>query len=169
MVNKQNQVNVPGPLISAMTYEKTMHHQFWLCVFSVDTWNMALKANCVQAAFPAQRFKTAERIRAGDVLFVYLLGARVIAGSLIATNTASLSEKESIFQPSGRFPVVLPTSPGLIIPEAEWLPMARMVNRLSIFRGLRDKKLWHHALRTSPRGLTKEDGHILEEEISDLG
>lgn len=169
MVDKQRQVNVPDPLISSQASQSSTHRQFWLCMFSVDTWNVALEHNCIQAAFPAQRLRTAGRIRPRDVLFVYLLGARVVAGSLNATDVASLSETDSIFQPSGRFPVVLPTSPRLIVPGDKWLPMAKMVNKLSIFRGLRDKKLWHHALRTSPRSLTQSDGRVLEEEINDIG
>jgi hypothetical protein len=168
MVDKQRQANVPSPLVTIKTSQKRIHRQFWLCVFSVDTWNVALDNNCLQAAFPAQRLRTAGRIRAGDVLFVYLLGARVIAGSLKATSAASLSEQDSIFQPSGRFPVVLPTSSQLIIPRDKWLPMAKMVNKLSIFRGIRDQALWHHALRTSPRSLTESDGCLLEKEISDI-
>lgn len=169
MVDQQRQANEPDPLTGSQASQGSTHRQFWLCVFSVDTWNVALEHNCIQAGFPEQRLRTAGRIRPGDVLFVYLLGARVVAGSLNATNAASLSETDSIFQPSGRFPVVLPTSPRLIIPGDKWLPMAEMVNKLSIFRGLRDKKLWHHALRTSPRSLTASDGRALEEEISDIG
>lgn len=167
MIDHQMQVKLQVPLADSQPPQGGTRTQFWLCVFSVETWNTAIEHNYIQAAFPEQKLRTARRIRPKDILFVYLLGERVVAGSLKAVSVAAFSETDSIFQPSGRFPVVLPTNAHLIIPNDKRLEMKNMVNKLSIFRGLKDrKKNWHHALRTSPRNLSALDGGRLEEEIS---
>jgi hypothetical protein len=135
--------------------------QHWLCLFTPETWETALQNDCNQAGFTASKLKTAGRIRPGDLLYVYLLRRKALCGCLIASGPAHLSPTDSIYLPEGKFPVVLPTAPKLLLPSDNWLPIEDFVSKLVLFRGLRKPALWQHALRNSPRSLRSSDGKLI--------
>jgi hypothetical protein len=135
--------------------------QHWLCLFTPETWEIALRDGCSQAAFTASRLKTASRIRSGDFLYIYLLQRKVLCGCLIAIIPVRQSKADSIYSPAGKFPIVLPTAPNLLLPADRWLPIEDLIGSLILFRGLRKPSLWQHALRNSPRSLRSSDGELI--------
>jgi hypothetical protein len=144
------------------------YRQHWLCLFTPETWEVAMQNNCSQAGFTISRLKTASRIREGDLLYVYLLQRKVLCGCLIASGSARLSQEDSIYPPIGKFPVVLPTTPRVLLPANSWMPIEELVGSLMLFRGLRKASLWQHALRNSPRSLRSSDGELILKNMKGL-
>jgi hypothetical protein len=144
------------------------YRQHWLCLFTLETWEVAMQNNFSQAGFTTSRLKTAGRIRDGDLLHVYLLQRKVLCGCLIASGSARLSPADSIYPPVGKFPVVLSTTPGVLLPANSWIPIEDLVGSLMLFRGMRKASLWRHALRNSPRSLRSSDGELILKNMKEL-
>lgn len=101
------------------------------------------------------------RIREGDKLFAYITGRQRLAGTLIAKSKAQTAPWLSIYDPQDRFPIVLQSEPLIILAEDSWISIERHIANLRLFRGLRNRKNWYHAIRNSPKELARDDGEYL--------
>lgn len=133
----------------------------WLCLFTEETWATATSHNFCQAAFSSAGKRAALRIRDGDELFAYITGRQRLAGILLSRGMAQTMPSLSIFEHEGRFPVILQSEPKIVLREESWIPIERYITHLRLFRGLRNRKNWHHAIRNSPKELARADGIYL--------
>lgn len=136
-------------------------HSSWLCLFTEETWTTATSHNFCQAAFSLAGKRAALRIRNGDELFAYITGRQRLAGILIARSMAQTAPSLSIFEHEGRFPVILQSEPSIILSDDSWIPIERHITNLRLFRGLRNRKNRHHAIRNSPKELARADREYL--------
>jgi hypothetical protein len=126
-------------------------------MFSPDSWKMAGAHSYRYAAFTKARRKTAERIRAGDILFAYISKRMSIAGALVVTTICRYDENVDILGAPGQFPCILQCKPYAILPIEEELKLANHFHRISIFTGLKDGRHWPVCLRSSPKDIRRRD------------
>jgi hypothetical protein len=137
----------------------------WINVFSPETWQICGDHEFTLSAFPLSKRKTASSIRNGDLMFAYVTKAMCFMGVLEATGSIEIDMKSDIFGPPGRYPLMLPVRPRVILDDLRSVPLDKVGSRLTLMRGI-DKRNWPYALRTSPRRLSRKDSEFLFETIN---
>jgi hypothetical protein len=136
-----------------------MTRNYWLTVFTVETWNEFQHHGGDVAGFGEKRWASVQRIRPGDHLLCYLTGVSRFAGLLEA-----VGEPFFDWQPiwkSRPFPSRVPVQTILALDPEEGVPVLEMREQLSIFRKLSDPKWWSGYFQTSPSRWSPDDAEVV--------
>lgn len=141
-----------------------MATNYWLDLFSGETWDEFLAHGCTVSGFRASQKKTAEKIKPGDRLLCYVVGISRFIGVLEVRSEAYYDE--SPIWAKDTFPVRFKVLKLVSVPFNNAIPALDLRDRLKIFErspgGNNFGYLFQGALRKIPSG----DGDILFEELT---
>ena len=133
----------------------------WLLIERLQNWRIDREEGFVRFGIPASKAPLAETVRAGDVLIFYV-SSGISAFSHVREAAADGLRKLGLAgEYDVGFPFTLSTTPSLILPRRDWVPIQRLQDRLSFTRG-RNLRV---AMRTSIMKLRDEDARIILDEM----
>ncbi len=139
----------PWQMVVRVLSEATVSERaYWLDLFSHKTWTEFLKAGAAVTGFRESRWKTAQRISAGDYFLCYLTGVSRWVGLLEVMGRAF--HDESPIWADDPFPVRLPVKLLIALEPDVAVPILELRDQLTIFRSLSNPHAWTGALRGSP-------------------
>jgi hypothetical protein len=134
---------------------------YWVQVFSVETWNEFLKAGASTTGFRDNRWGHVQKLRSGDYLLCYLSRVSRWVGILVVQSAPYLDNTTRIWKEEMcpcRVDVRLLKS--LSLDRA--VPIRDLADRLSIFQSPN----WSVSLMASPSRWKEEDAKAVIEAIS---
>lgn len=138
---------------------------YWLDLFTHETWQEFLAAGGEVSGFREKQWKSAQRVKSGDILLCYLTGIGRWIGVLEVTGTAY--RDSSPIWSKNVFPVRLPVK---ILYKLEPLtapPVIDMKGSLSIFQNLKSPHAWTGRFRGSLSRWNGEDGKTVMAAINE--
>ena len=118
-----------------------MTREYWLNLFSVETWEEFLVHGGTTTGFSEARWKTVQQVMRGDYFLCYLTGVSRWVGVLEVVGPAFRSE-EPIWS-SATYPCRLPARDVIVIKQPEYgVPVLEMRKELSVFDNLRNPNQW---------------------------
>jgi hypothetical protein len=136
-----------------------MTRNYWLSLFTLETWQEFLKAGASVTGFRAGRWRLVQQIQEGDYLLSYLAGTgRWIAAFEVASRP--FKDETPIFT-SDPYPCRLKVSPLVVLTPETAVPALGLADRLSVFQRLKDPKSWGVVFQQSPRKWSEEDALVV--------
>ncbi len=135
---------------------KQSERNYWLDLFTGQTWQEFLDAGGNVTGFRKKRWKTVQRIKKGDYLVCYITGISRFIGILEVTSDA-FQDTTKIWK-FDDFPSRLKVKPVLALTPATAIPVKSMWGKLSI---LQDKQKWGVYFRGSPAKWKRQDGEAI--------
>lgn len=132
---------------------------YWLDLFTYETWQEFLQAGGRVAGFNANRIKTVQSMRPGDMLLCYLTGVSRWIGLLRVIGPAP--DDQSRIWSRADFPARIGVEVVVQLTPETAIPVLEMRDRLSIFQNLRSRNAWSVAFRRSPAKFSRDDGRIV--------
>ncbi|MDC0979051.1 EVE domain-containing protein [Gammaproteobacteria bacterium] len=129
--------------------------QYWLCLFTVETWDRFLYAGGEVIGFNEGKLSAAKKIEIGDRVICYLTGVSAVVAVMEVRGSAFVS-REPIWG-EGEFPVRIAVTNLVQTQTNRALQIQSLRDKLTIFKG-RTKNSWSIWVRTSPRLWKREDG-----------
>lgn len=142
-----------------------MARDYWLDLFSWDTWSEFLKAGGRVSGFREFRWKTVQRMARGDYLLCYLTGISRFIGLLRVTGEP-YKDKTPIWS-SEDFPSRIPVKILIQLKPETAVPVLLLREKLEVFRRLRNPHRWSGAFRGSPSPWTPDDGETVVQALRD--
>lgn len=132
---------------------------YWIDLFTGDTWRQFRAAGARVSGFRALRRKTVAKIKPGDVLLCYLTGVMHWIGALEVigpTNDQSEIWKED------EFPARLAVQPIVMLDPEFGIPMSRLKGKVDFFATSDDAGKFKGFVRGSPNQFRHvEDGELI--------
>jgi hypothetical protein len=141
-----------------------MSLNYWLDLFTYETWTEFLAAGAAVSGFRENRWKTVQNMQPGDILLCYLTGVSRWIGLLEVTGPA-FRDRSKIWSRSD-FPARVPVKLLTKLEPLIAVPVIEMREKLSIFQNLKSPHAWTARFRGSPYKWNLEDGKAVVEEIS---
>lgn len=141
-----------------------MTRQYWLDLFTVETWKEFLAAGATVSGFRERRWSRVQRMAPGDYLLCYLTGVSRFLAVLEVTSQPFMAIEPKIW--SEDFPsrvnvrVISQLTPETAVPVHELLPA------LSFFDPNRPHA-WTGRVRGSPERWSTEDGEVIVKAINE--
>lgn len=131
--------------------------QYWLDLFTPETWEEAEKNNFKLSGFRENRWHLTQQIKPGDFLVCYLTGEMRFSGILkvISKPYFSLEASKKVWR-GGPFPCVMDIEPVITLDLLHSIPADKIVPKLTI------AKKWGGIRRGSLNRLNKEDGDTIK-------
>src|SRR5579864_5067759 len=136
---------------------------YWLDLFTNETWNEFLASGANVSGFSEGRWKTVQAIKSGDILLCYLTGVSRWIGFLEVTGNPFRDSKK-IWSRS-EFPARVPVKVVAKLDPETAVPVLEMRNQLSIFRNLKSPYAWTGRFRGSPSKWSIDDGRAIVEAV----
>lgn len=140
-----------------------MNRQYWLDLFSYQTWQEFLNAGGTISGFRENRWKTVQNIKPGDYLLCYLTGVSRWIGLLEVTGPA-FQDRAPIWK-DFHFPARVPVRIVAKLETATAVPVQAMKDKLPLFQNLKGPNSWTGHFRGSPAKWTSENGTMVVEAI----
>lgn len=128
--------------------------QYWLDLFTVQTYEEFQKAGSKVSGFREKRWSTCQQIKPGDELLCYITGISRWVGILHVTEPAYRSQ-DRIWE-MDVFPVRLGVAADILLPPEHGIPHRDLLASLHS-----PARNWSGYLRGSPTRLRAEDGEII--------
>jgi hypothetical protein len=141
--------------------EKT--NNFWLDLFTWETWNEFLEHGGKTSGFRESRWTTVQKVAAGDILLCYLTGVSRFVGALEVVGQAFI-DKSPIWH-SDLFPARLPVKVLIQLKAETAVPVYDLRERLSFFQASPDSPAWTGHFRGSPNRFKEVDGKTIFEAL----
>jgi hypothetical protein len=141
--------------------EKT--NNFWLDLFTWETWNEFLEHGGKISGFRESRWTTVQKIATGDVLLCYLTGVSRFVGALEVIGQP-FQDKSPIWR-SDRFPARLPVKVLIQLKAETAVPVYDLRDQLSFFQASPDSPAWTGHFRGSPNRFKEADGSVILEAL----
>jgi hypothetical protein len=142
-----------------------MIQNYWLAVFTVETWKEFRHHGGDVAGFGERRWASVQKIQPGDYLLCYLMRVSRFAGLLEAVGEPFFDRRE--IWSSGVFPSRVPVQIVLALEPEQAVPVLEMRDKLNIFRNLSDPKWWSGYFQTSPSRWSSDDGETVVKALQD--
>jgi hypothetical protein len=136
---------------------------YWLDLFTHETWTEFLKAGASISGFRENRWKSVQSMKTGDVLLCYLTGVSRWIGLLEVTG-AAFTDKGKIWS-RAEFPARIPVKLIVKLEPLTAVPVIEMRDRLSIFQNLKSPHAWTGRFRGSPYKWSAEDGKAVVDAV----
>ncbi|ACZ42795.1 protein of unknown function DUF55 [Thermobaculum terrenum ATCC BAA-798] len=138
---------------------------YWLSLFTRETWLECAQHGFRVAGFPQHRWATVRRISPGDMLICYLTGASSYVGLLRVTGEPY--QDDAVIWSSQIFPSRLPVEPIVTLHPDHGVPIKSLRDRLSYFRSSTNPHAWTGYFRTSPAQIRPEDARVIVEALKE--
>lgn len=136
---------------------------YWLDLFTGETWQEFRKAGAKITGFRESRRRTLERVRPGDVFLCYLTGVMRWVGVL---EVIGPSKDGSRIWASDAFPVRFEVKPLIMLDPECGVPMDRFEGKLDFYHGPEHRGGFKGFLRMSPNLFRREgDGVVIVEAL----
>jgi hypothetical protein len=136
-----------------------MPRQFWIDLFTGNTWREFLAAGGQVSGFRKKRAKAVHRIRVGDCLLCYLTGVSRFIGALEVTSEAY--EDSTPLWGEDSFPSRVRVKALVLLEPETAVPIHNLQDRLSIFRNQENPRAWTGHFRGSPTKWSAPDGEVV--------
>ena len=132
------------------------NRNYWLCIFSPETWQEFLAAGADTAGFQENRASLAKRLEPGDYLLCYVTKSSCWI-AILEVESKCFVDKTPIWKYSS-FPyrVKVKTIYQLTLNTA--IPVLSMKDELTVFQNLANSKIWSGSFRVSPFPWKTVDG-----------
>ena len=132
---------------------------YWLALFTGDTWQEFIEAGGTTLGFREGRRNSVSQFKPGDYLLCYLTGVSRFVAILEVKSYSFWDEK--IIWHDDLFPcrVEVKVVVGLTFESA--IPVLELKNELSLFHNLRNKDDWRIYFRQSAKKLNEHDGETI--------
>lgn len=142
-----------------------MARNYWLDLFTVETWQEFRDYGSSVTGFSETRLKTVQRMKEGDYLLCYLTRASRWVGILEVVGEAFQDSSE--IWSSQVFPSRVTVRPVVELEPEFGVPVLHMRDELSIFHGLENPNRWSGPFRGSPAKWTASDGEAVLRAVQD--
>ena len=142
-----------------------MIRNYWLSVFTVETWKEFQHHGGDVAGFGEKRWASVKKIQPGDYLLCYLMRISRFAG-LLEVVGEPFFDRQAIWS-SGVFPSRVPVRTELALEPEQGVPVLEMREKLRILRNLSNPKGWSGYFQTSPSRWSVDDGETVIEVLRD--
>lgn len=135
---------------------------YWLNLFTVETWEEFKAAGGEVTGFRRGRWSRAEKIRPGDRLLCYVVGAYRWIAILEVTGDPYLDEdEENRIWAQDMFPVRIPVKAVHELTPETAVPVVDMLDDLTITGRMENKSRWGTQFMGSPQRWLDEDGDFV--------
>jgi hypothetical protein len=142
-----------------------MTQNYWLAVFTVETWEEFQHHGGDVAGFGEKRWASVQKFQPGDYLLCYLTRvSRFVA--LLEVVGEPFFDTQAIWS-SRIFPSRIPVRIVLALEPEQGIPVLEMREKLWIFRNLSNPKGWSGYFQTSPSRWSVDDGEAVVEALQD--
>jgi hypothetical protein len=142
-----------------------MRPNYWLDLFTHETWNEFLESGAEITGFRENRAKTVQNIKPGDILLCYLTGVSRWIGILEVTGQPFRDTKK--IWSVNDFPARVPVRLVAKLDVVNAVPIIDMKGVLSIFQNLKSPHAWTGRFRGSPAKWDSKDGEAIVAAIRD--
>lgn len=141
--------------------------EYWLDLFSVESWNEFLKAGADTSGFRKSKWDTVTKIKPGDYLLCYVIGISRFIGILEVISEPYYDDTKRIFS-SDIFPSRMKVKVVSKLELDTSIPIKdERLKELSFFKAKNKKKhYWISFFRSSPRKWSNTDGEIVIDAIN---
>lgn len=139
--------------------------QYWLDLFTVETWEEFRSSGMAVSGFRERRWSSVKKIREGDLLMCYLTGLSRWVG-MLEVEGEPFYDTTPIWS-SEAFPSRVHVRPLIILDPEKGVPVLDMREELSVFQGLSNPNMWSGNFRGSPYRWSKEDGDAILRALDD--
>jgi hypothetical protein len=136
---------------------------YWLDLFTPQTWNEFLKAGSSISGFRESRWSSVQKIQKGDYLLCYLTGISRWVGVLEVTSKKPFKDNKPIWKDE-EFPCRLNVKSVLQLDPETAVPVKDMKDVLSAFKGAKSEsysQAWTGKFRGSPVKWSLSDGEAV--------
>jgi predicted RNA-binding protein len=141
-----------------------MNRNYWLIVFTPETWEEFLNAGVRVYGFTDQYKKTAEKTKPGDYLICYVTKKSQFNG-ILEVDSAPFRDLKEIWS-AKVYPVRLHVKPVKILPTGYGIPISQLKEKLSIFQNLKTPTGWTWHFWTSIKEWKEPDAKAVIEAIT---
>jgi hypothetical protein len=138
---------------------------YWIDVFTVETWQEFLAAGAEVSGFPQRRWNSVQQIKPGDRLCAYISGISRWVAMLEATGTA-FPDTTPIWS-GGDYPSRIPVRVVETLTPETAVPALELRDTMKLFADLKNPNKWSIYFRSSPGRLDVADGQTVERAIAD--
>lgn len=131
-----------------------MSRNYWLDVFTLETWDEFRRHGANVSGFPKARMNTVKRMQPGDYLLCYVKGAKRWVGILEVTGQAY--EDESRIWAADTYPARIAVQPVIALDPEFGVLITDMQDQLSIFNASGGG--WGVQLQGAPKRWHQDDG-----------
>jgi hypothetical protein len=132
---------------------------YWLDLFTWETWQEFLAAGAETSGFRESRWKTVQQMKPGDYLLCYMTGISRWIGMLEVTSSGFRDEtaiwKGAVFPCRVRVKVVVKLTPETAV------PIHLLKEQLSMFQNMASPASWTGMFRGSPNKMKPSDGDVI--------
>jgi predicted RNA-binding protein len=136
---------------------------YWLSIYNEVTWQEFLVAGGDVAGFSEVRRSLALQIKPGDYLLCYLTGVSRWIGILEVISEPFI-DKTPIWK-RGTFPYRVRVKILFQLSLETAVPVLEMRDKLTVFQGLANPKIWSGAFRVSPFKWKEIDGEAVAKAV----
>lgn len=140
-----------------------MQRNYWLDLFTYETWKEFLEAGATVSGFRENRWKTVQSMKRGDMLLCYLTGVSRWIGILEITDRP-FKDTKPIWKVND-FPARVHVKLVAELDVVNAVPVIEMKDKLSIFQELKSPHAWTGRFRGSPSKWNAADGEAVVEAI----
>lgn len=133
--------------------------QYWLDLFTGETWQEFMQAGASVTGFSPRRWKLVQHIQPGDRLICYVTGISRYTGLLEVVSEPFWDETER--WASDLYPCRLKVKPIIALTLEQGVLIKALADRLSYFRNLKRPNLWNGWFRGSPARVKAEDAECI--------
>jgi predicted RNA-binding protein len=138
---------------------------YWLDLFSGETWDQFLKAGANVSGFRESRWATLNKVHVGDYLVCYMTGISRFIGILEITSEP-FKDITPIWTVTD-FPARVHVKVVSVLTPETAIPVMDLKSELSFFENLISPNAWTGHFRASPSLWTKQDGEAVVYAILD--
>lgn len=130
--------------------------QYWLDLFTPQTWEEARKNEFKLTGFREGRWSIVQKMKPGDLLICYLTKISRFCGILKVTSEPykSLEKSKQVWK-GDAFPCVMEVKPILTLDFLHSVPTSEVISKLTI------AEKWGGIVRGSPNRFSKQDGDLI--------
>jgi hypothetical protein len=132
---------------------------YWLDLFSGETWGQFLKAGADVSGFRESRWGTLGKVQIGDYFVCYLTGISRFIG-ILEVISEPFKDNTPIWTVTD-FPARVHVKVVSALTPETAIPVMDLKNKLSFFKNLTSPNAWTGHFRASPSLWTKEDGEAV--------
>lgn len=137
-----------------------MARNYWLDLFTGNTWEEFRRAGSEVSGFRESRWKTVQKIVIGDYLVCYLTGVSRFIGVLEVTSRPYKDDSKTIWK-EDEFPSRLKVKPVVELDPLYAIPVHNLRDELSFFQNLTSPHAWTGRFRSSPLKWKVSDGEAV--------
>jgi len=132
--------------------------QYWLDLFTPETWEEAKENNFKLSGFREKRWSLVQKIEPGDLLVCYITRESRFSGILkvVSKPYFSIEASKKVWE-SGPFPCVMDVEPVIALDILHSIPTDQVISKLTI------AAKWGGIIRGSPNRLNGKDGDTIKD------